>query len=87
MDLSFTQHSPSIFSSNAIIGPRKKKVENATTGQGSRCVNQHSNSADWPIIPAVLVLLDFLILISFYSNFYSIEGPYTIRFFKIDNDR
>ena len=68
MDLSSTQRSPSIFSLDATICPRKK-AENATTGQGSRCANRHSNNVDWPIIPIVLVLPSFVILILFYSNF------------------
>ena len=68
MGFSSTQHSPSILSLDATICPRKK-AKNATIGQGSRCANRHSNSADWPIIPAILVLSNFVILIFFYSRF------------------
>ena len=48
MDLLNTQRSPLIFSLDATICPRKK-AENATIGEGSRCANQHSNRAHWPI--------------------------------------
>ena len=34
-----------------------------------RCANQHSNRAQWPIIPSILVLTSFVILIMFYSKF------------------
>ena len=68
MDLSSTQHSPSIFNLDATICPRKK-AENTTTRQGSRCANWLSNSTDWPTISAVLVLPSFVILMLFYSNF------------------
>ena len=74
MDISSTQHSPSIFCLDATICPRKK-AENATIGQGSRCANWHSNSVDWPIIPAVLALSSFVILILFYSNFALLKVP------------
>ena len=74
MDLSSTQHSPSIFSLDATICPRKK-AEKTTIGQGSRCANRHSNSADRHIIPIVLVLPSFVILILFYSNFTLLKVP------------
>ena len=74
MDLSSTQHSPSIFSLDATICPRKK-AEKTTIGRGSRCANRHSNSADRHIIPVVLVLPSFVILILFYSNFTLLKVP------------
>ena len=74
MDLSSIQHSPSIFNSDATICPRKK-AENVTIGQGSRRANWHSNSADLPIILAILVLPIFVILILFYSNFAFLTIP------------
>ena len=74
MDLLSTQRSPSIFSLDATICPRKK-AKNATTEQGSRCANRHSNSTEWPIIPAILVLPNFVILILFYSNFALLKVP------------
>ena len=74
MDLSSTQHLSSIFSLDATICPRKK-AKNATTEQGSRCANRHSNSADRHIIPVVLILPSFVILILFYSNFTLLKVP------------
>ena len=74
MDLSTTQHSPSIFSLDATIRPRKK-AENATTGQGSKCADRHSNSANWPIIPVVLFLPNFVILTLFHLNFSLLKVP------------
>ena len=74
MDLSSTQCSPSIFSLHATTCPRKK-AENATTRQGLRCSNRHSNNANWHIIPTVLVLPSFVMLILFYSNFTLLKVP------------
>ena len=74
MDILNTQHSPLIFSLDATICPRKK-AENATTRQGLRCSNRHSNNANWPITPTVLVLPSFVMLILFYSNFTLLKVP------------
>ena len=54
MDILNTQHSPLIFSLDATICPRKK-AENATIGEGSRCANQHSNRAHWPIKIIIII--------------------------------
>ena len=85
MDLSSTQHSPSIINLYATICSRKK-AENTTILQGLRCANRHSNSADWLIIPTVPVLPSFVIFDLVLLKFCFIEGPYTIRFFKIHID-
>ena len=54
MDLVNTQRSPSIFNLDATICPIKK-TEKAITGEGSRCANQHSNKAHWPIKIIIII--------------------------------
>ena len=62
MDLFNTQRSQSIFSLDATICPRKR-AENATTGDGLRCANRHSNRAHWPI-KVIIIIFSKIIKIS-----------------------